>query len=140
MGWRLGGRRDGRREVLISWPIRREEFLTEVADRSALRPQTVTRSNAKPHFLNLCNLWLKVLLLFSPSPLEIVAKSPAGAEVAMGNLKNLRRDRPGIVVIEAVNQGGKGLDVRGQAGEKVNRLAIGHRKIAVRSEQIRIVI
>jgi hypothetical protein len=103
MGWRLGGRRDGRREVLISWPIRREEFLTEVADRSALRPQTVTRSNAKPHFLNLCNLWLKVLLLFSPSPLEIVAKSPAGAEVAVGNLKNLRGDRPGIVVIEAVH-------------------------------------
>ena len=79
MGWRLGGRRDGRREVLISWPIRREEFLTEVADRSALRPQTVTRSNAKPHFLNLCNLWLKFFSFLSS---QIAYQVPVFGEVA----------------------------------------------------------
>ena len=65
----------------------------------------VTRPSAQTHFpiCVICeNLWFKVLL-FSPSPLEIVTKSPAGAEVAVGNLKNLRGDRPGIVVIEAVH-------------------------------------
>ena len=65
---------------------------------------------------------------------------PAGAEVAVRNLKDLRGNRPGIVVVQAMDQGGKGLDVGRQPREKENRLAIRNGKIAVRSEQIRIAV
>src|SRR6478672_8124468 len=60
--------------------------------------------------------------------------------MAVGNLKNFRRDWPGIVVIKAMYQGGKGLDVSGQAGEEKHRLAVRNRTKAVRPEQIRIAV
>ena len=72
--------------------------------------------------------------------LEFFVEMAAGAEVAVGNLKNLRGDRPWIVVVQAVHQGGKGLDIGGQSREKENGPAIRNRKKAVRSEQIRVAI
>ena len=65
---------------------------------------------------------------------------PADAEVPVGNLKNLRGDRPGIVVIQAMHQWGKGLDVCRQPREEEDCLAIRNGKIAVRSKQIRITV
>jgi hypothetical protein len=48
-----------------------------------------TRPNAKPHFRNLCNLWLK---FFSSSPLEIVAKSIHAASVAQAGNASIRTE------------------------------------------------
>ena len=63
---------------------------------------------------------------------------PGDAEVVFSDLKNLRRDRPRIVVVQAEDQGGKGLDVRRQSWKTKNRLAIRHGEVAVPSEQIRV--
>ncbi len=65
---------------------------------------------------------------------------PAGAEAALPDLKDLRGDWPGIVVVQAVDQRGKGLDIRCQPWKTENRLAIGNGKIAIRSEQARITV
>ena len=65
---------------------------------------------------------------------------PADTEASIRDLKNLRGDRPRIVVVEAVHQRGKGLDVRRQTREKEDGLPIWDRKVAVGSEQISITI
>ena len=57
-------------------------------------------------------------------------------EVIFFDLENLRRDRPGIVVVQAEDQGGKGLDIRRQSRETKNGPAIRDGEIAVRPEQI----
>jgi len=43
-------------------------------------------------------------------------------------------------VVQAEDQGGKGLDVRRQSWETKNRLAIRDGEVAVRSEQIRVTV
>ena len=60
------------------------------------------------------------------------------SEMAVCDLKNFGGDRPGIVVVQAVDQCGKGLDVCRQPRKTEDRSAIRNRKIAVRSKQIRI--
>src|ERR1700730_18142841 len=61
---------------------------------------------------------------------------PAGAEAPVPDLKDLRGNWPRIVVVQAVDQRGKGLDVGRQPRETENRLAIRNGKIAIRSEQV----
>jgi len=76
-----------------------------------------------------------------PTPgLEIIVEMSAGTEVAVGNLKDLRGDRPWIVVVQAEHQGGKRLDICGQSWEKENGAAIRNGNKAVRSKQIRVAI
>jgi hypothetical protein len=71
---------------------------------------------------------------------KFIVKLPASTEVSVRNFKNLRGNRPGVVVVQAMHQRGEGLDVGRQAREKEDRSTIWNGKIAVWAEQIRIAV
>jgi hypothetical protein len=67
---------------------------------------------------------------------EIVVKLPVHAQFSIDDLKNLNGDRPRIVVVQAMDQRSKGLDVRSQPGQEKYRSTVWDGKVTIGSEQV----
>ena len=89
-----------------------------------------------PHLLN-TNFCI-LISVFCPS--EVLVELSACPKLSIGDFEDLCRDRPRIIVIKAVHKRRERLNVGCESGKKQNRLAVWHREIAVRPEEICVMI